>query len=61
MENNNAGTPMTNTEQKPENIPSISKPDDDEISLIDLFVVLWWRKRMIITITVIAILTFSVL
>jgi uncharacterized protein involved in exopolysaccharide biosynthesis len=30
------------------------KPDDDEISLIDLFAVLWRRKAMIIAVTLIA-------
>jgi uncharacterized protein involved in exopolysaccharide biosynthesis len=41
-----------------------NKKQDDEISLIDLFAVLWQRKRMIITITVIAavgIVLFSIL
>jgi uncharacterized protein involved in exopolysaccharide biosynthesis len=39
---------LNNTETAP------PKTDDDEISLIDLFAVLWHRKKMIITITLVA-------
>jgi uncharacterized protein involved in exopolysaccharide biosynthesis len=43
---------------------TVTKPEDDEISLIDLFAVLWNRKKMIITITAIAavgVVVFSIL
>jgi uncharacterized protein involved in exopolysaccharide biosynthesis len=45
---------MTDTEEKPEIDSSASKQDDDEISLIDLFAVLWRRRVMIIVITLVA-------
>ena len=45
---------MTAIEQRQGSAPSVSKPEDDEISLIDLFAVLWRRRAMIIVITLIA-------
>jgi uncharacterized protein involved in exopolysaccharide biosynthesis len=44
---------MSDLEQKPADNPSATK-DDDEISLIDLFAVLWRRKAMIIAVTLAA-------
>jgi uncharacterized protein involved in exopolysaccharide biosynthesis len=41
-------------EQKPETASAIPKEDDDEISLIDLFAVLWRRRIMILVITLVA-------
>jgi uncharacterized protein involved in exopolysaccharide biosynthesis len=62
---------MDNTEQTQLAVSSGSPssiittpPGDDEISLIDLFAVLWRRKRLIVTITLIAVIgvvIFSVL
>jgi uncharacterized protein involved in exopolysaccharide biosynthesis len=54
---------MTELEQKQLEALSGPKADDDEISLIDLFAVLWRRKLMIIIITLIAmigVIAFSV-
>jgi uncharacterized protein involved in exopolysaccharide biosynthesis len=45
---------MTDIEQIPPEERSGKQPEDDEISLIDLFAVLWRRKAMIIVITLIA-------
>jgi uncharacterized protein involved in exopolysaccharide biosynthesis len=53
---------MSDTPQNPPDAPS-PKPDDDEISLIDLFAVLWRRRAMILVITLIAtasVVVFSV-
>jgi uncharacterized protein involved in exopolysaccharide biosynthesis len=55
---------MSDLAQLPEDDPSAPKESDDEISLIDLFAVLWRRKRMSIAIVVIAVIGavgFSVL
>jgi uncharacterized protein involved in exopolysaccharide biosynthesis len=41
-------------EQKQGNAFPAKKPEDDEISLLDLFAVLWRRKAMIVAVTVIA-------
>jgi uncharacterized protein involved in exopolysaccharide biosynthesis len=46
---------MTDTPQNQPDTPSLQKPDDDEISLIDLFAVLWHRRVMILVITLIAV------
>ncbi|MDR1089952.1 MAG: hypothetical protein LBL79_02660, partial [Prevotella sp.] len=54
---------MTDLEQIPPDVQSGKQPEDDEISLIDLFAVLWHRKVMIIVITLIAaigVVAFSV-
>jgi uncharacterized protein involved in exopolysaccharide biosynthesis len=54
---------VTETEQKPGDAFSAPKPDDDEISLIDLFAVLLRYKVMILLITLIAaigVVAFSV-
>jgi uncharacterized protein involved in exopolysaccharide biosynthesis len=45
---------MTNTEQSPPDALRGKSPGDDEVSLIDMLAVLWRRRVMIITITVIA-------
>jgi uncharacterized protein involved in exopolysaccharide biosynthesis len=45
---------MTDIEQIPPEERPGKKPDDDEISLIDLFAVIWRRRVMIIVITLIA-------
>jgi uncharacterized protein involved in exopolysaccharide biosynthesis len=55
---------MSELQQKPADNPSVKKDSDDEISLIDLFAVLWRRKKMIITIVVIAmigVVVFSII
>jgi uncharacterized protein involved in exopolysaccharide biosynthesis len=55
---------MSDLEQKPVNDISGKNDDDSEISLIDLFAVLWRRKAFIITIVVIAmigVVAYSVL
>jgi uncharacterized protein involved in exopolysaccharide biosynthesis len=41
---------MSDLEQKPADVLPAKKDADDEISLIDLFAVLWLRKKMIIAI-----------
>jgi uncharacterized protein involved in exopolysaccharide biosynthesis len=54
---------MSDIEQNQDNIPAGKKDEDDEISLIDLFAVLWRRRVMIIAITLIAmigVVVFSV-
>jgi uncharacterized protein involved in exopolysaccharide biosynthesis len=55
---------MDDIEQKQETVPSGHKAENEEISLIDLFAVLWQRKKLIITIVVVAmigVVGFSVL
>jgi uncharacterized protein involved in exopolysaccharide biosynthesis len=55
---------MSNLEHTASDDLSAKKETDDEISLIDLFAVLWRRKRFIITIVIIAmvgVVVFSVL
>jgi uncharacterized protein involved in exopolysaccharide biosynthesis len=55
---------MSDLDQKPIDDQSVKKDADDEISLIDLFAVLWRRKKMIITIVIIAmigVVAYSVL
>jgi uncharacterized protein involved in exopolysaccharide biosynthesis len=45
---------MTSTEQSPPEGRAVQNPGDDEISLIDLFAVLWRRRVMILVITLVA-------
>ncbi|MDR2738349.1 MAG: lipopolysaccharide biosynthesis protein [Treponema sp.] len=45
---------MADIKQNPEEALSGCKTDDDEISLIDLFAVLWRRRAMILAITLVA-------
>jgi uncharacterized protein involved in exopolysaccharide biosynthesis len=55
---------MTDFEQPPPEVPPPQKPVDDEISLLDLFAVLWRRRVMIIAITLTAavgIVAFSII
>jgi uncharacterized protein involved in exopolysaccharide biosynthesis len=55
---------MTDLEQSPPEAPASPKPPDDEISLIDLFAVLWRRRAMILAITLAAaaaVVAFSVI
>ncbi|MDR2008982.1 MAG: hypothetical protein LBQ22_00685, partial [Bacteroidales bacterium] len=55
---------MNDLEQSPPETQTAKNPDDDEISLIDLFAVLWRRRVMIIVITLIAaagVVAFSVI
>jgi uncharacterized protein involved in exopolysaccharide biosynthesis len=42
---------MKNAEQSPPETPSAQNPGDDEISLIDLFAVLWRHRAMILAVT----------
>jgi uncharacterized protein involved in exopolysaccharide biosynthesis len=54
---------MVDTQQSPPELRPPQKPADDEISLIDLFAVLWRRRVMILVITLIAtagVVAFSV-
>jgi uncharacterized protein involved in exopolysaccharide biosynthesis len=54
---------MTDLEQRQGDVMPTQKDADDEISLLDLFAVLWRRKAMIIVITLVAaigVVVFSV-